>query len=243
MAIFDFPFHFCYTGFASQLALLFAAHPKDGGAKMAVITISRELGSGGDEVADLLCQKLGYCRMDKAMLSQIAEEAGVDVEAVLAKERSVTHKARLVSDAMRSLYSKDPSAFEKQDALDDQTYMRVVRETLEQYAREGNAVIVGRGGQIILQDWPDALHVHLYAAIEVRVRRLMERLGISEAEAQRRIERSDEQKREYIRHLRQNANWKNLKYYHLAIDTGRISPQLTAQMITLAVQREGSSDL
>jgi cytidylate kinase len=240
---FDFPYYFCYTEFASHLVLLIVAHSKDGSAKMAVITISRELGSGGDEVADLLCQTLGYCRMDKTLLSQIAEEAGVDVEAVLAKERSVTHKARLVSGAMRSLYSKDPSAFERQDALDDQTYARIVRETMEQYAQEGDAVIVGRGGQMILQDCPDALHVHLYASIEVRARRLVERLGISEAEAKRRIERSDEQKRQYIRHLRQNANWKNLKYYHLAIDTGRILPQVAAQMITLAAQPDSDIDL
>ncbi len=210
---------------------------------MAVITISRELGSAGDEVADLLCQTLGYCRVDKAMLSRIAEEAGVDVEAVLAKERSVTHKPRLVSGAMRSLYSKDPSAFEKQDALDDQTYARVVRETMEQYAQEGNAVIVGRGGQMILQDWPGALHVHLYAPVAVRVQRLMERLDISEAEAQRRIERSDEQKRQYIRHVRQNASWKNLKYYHLAIDTGRVSPEVAARIIALAARQEGDVDL
>jgi cytidylate kinase len=210
---------------------------------MAVITISRELGSGGDEVADLLCETLGYCRMDKAMLNQMAEEAGVDVEAVLAKERSVTHKPRLVSDAMRSLYSKDPSAFEKQDTLDDQTYARVVRETMEQYAQEGNAVIVGRGGQMILQDWPGALHVHLYAPMAVRAQRLRERLSISEAEAQRRIERSDEQKRQYIRHVRQNASWKNLKYYHLAIDTGRISPEVAAKMITLAARQADDIDL
>ncbi|MBN1815400.1 MAG: cytidylate kinase-like family protein [Anaerolineae bacterium] len=207
---------------------------------MAVVTISRELGSGGDEVADLLCQKLGYCRMDKDMLSQIAEEAGIDVEAVLAKERAVTRRPKLVSSDMTSLYRKDPSAFGKQDAIDDQTYARIVRETMEKYAQEGNAVIVGRGGQMILQDWPDALHVHLYAPVEVRVQRLVERLDISAAEAQRRIERSDEQKRQYIRLVHQNASWKNLKYYHLAIDTGRVSPQIAAQMITLAAQREVS---
>jgi cytidylate kinase len=201
---------------------------------MAVITISRELGSGGDEIADLLCQELGYCRIDKDLLTKIAEEAGVDVEAVLSKERAVTRRPKLVSSDMTSLYRKDPSAFGRQDAIDDQTYARVVRETMEKYAQKGDAIIVGRGGQMILQDWPTALHVHLYAPVEVRVRRLVERLDISEAEAQRRIERSDEQKRQYIRLVHQNANWKNLKYYHLAIDTGRIPPQIAAQMITLA---------
>ena len=64
---------------------------------MAVITISRELGSEGDKIADLLCQELGYRRVDKAMLTQIAEEAGVDVEAVLAMERSFATRAKLVS--------------------------------------------------------------------------------------------------------------------------------------------------
>jgi cytidylate kinase len=137
---------------------------------------------------------------------------------------------------MTSLYRKDPSAFGKQDAIDDQTYARVVRETMEEYAREGNAVIVGRGGQMILQNWPSVLHVRLYADLEVRVQRLVERLEISEKEAQQRIERSDEQKRQYIRHVRQNASWKNLKYYHLAINTAHISPKIAAQIIVLAAR-------
>ena len=206
-----------------------------------MITISRELGSEGDKIADLLCQGLGYCRVDSAMLAQIAEEAGVNVEAVLAKERAVTRRPKLVSSDMTSLYRKDPSAFGKQDAIDDQTYARVVRETMEKYAREGNAVIIGRGGQMILQDWPTALHVHLYAGLEVRVRRLMGRMSISEVDAKRRIERSDEQKLQYIRHVRQNASWKNLKYYHLAIDTGRISPEVAAQMIISAARDVGET--
>lgn len=54
---------------------------------MAVITISRELGSEGERIADLLCRELGYCRLDRDMLAQIAGEAGVDIEAVLAKKR------------------------------------------------------------------------------------------------------------------------------------------------------------
>jgi cytidylate kinase len=203
---------------------------------MAVITISRELGSEGDKIADLLCEGLGYCRVDSAMLAQIAEEAGVNVEAVLAKERAVTRRPKLVSSDMTSLYRKDPSAFGKQDAIDDQTYARVVRETMEKYAQEGDAVIIGRGGQMILQDWPTALHVRLYADLEVRVRRLVERLDTSAVDAKRRIERSDEQKRQYIRHVRQNASWKNLKYYHLAIDTGRISPKVAAQIIISAAR-------
>jgi cytidylate kinase len=201
---------------------------------MAVITVSRELGSGGDQVVDLLCERLGYCRVDKAMLSEIAAEAGVDVKAVLAKERDVAAKPRLISDQMTSLYSRQPTAFGRGGGMDDQTYARVVSETMQKYAREGNAVIVGRGGQIILRGWPNTLHVHLYAPPEQRVQNLVDRYGITKLDAQRRIERSDEQKRMYIRNLHKNASWKDLKYYHLAIDSGRIPTEAIIELVVTA---------
>lgn len=203
---------------------------------MAVVTVSRELGSGGNHVVDLLCDELGYCRVDKAMLLEIAAEAGVDVKAVLAKERDVTAKPRLISDQMTSLYSRQPTAFGRAGEIDDQTYDRVVRETMIKYAQTGDAIIVGRGGQIILHDRPNTLHVHLYAPPKVRVRNLVDRYGITKLDAQRRIERSDEQKRLYIRNMHKNANWKDLKHYHLAIDCGSIPADVVVNLVVTAAQ-------
>ena len=203
---------------------------------MAVVTVSRELGSGGNHVVDLLCDELGYCRVDKSMLLEIAAEAGVDVKAVLAKERDVTAKPRLISDQMTSLYSRQPTAFGRAGEIDDQTYDRVVRETMVKYAQTGDAIIVGRGGQIILHDRPNTLHVHLYASPNVRVRNLVDRYGITKLDAQRRIERSDEQKRLYIRNMHSNANWKDLKHYHLAIDCGSIPADVVVNLVVTAAQ-------
>lgn len=203
---------------------------------MAVITVSRELGSGGNHVIGLLCDELGYCHVDKAMLTEIAAEAGVDVKAVLAKERDVTAKPRLISDQMTSLYSRQPTAFGRAGEIDDQTYDRIVRETMVKYAQTGDAIIVGRGGQIILHDWPNTLHIHLYASPEVRVRSLVDRYGITKLDAQRRIERSDEQKRLYIRNMHKNANWKDLKYYHLAIDCGCIPAEAVVNLVVTAAR-------
>lgn len=201
---------------------------------MAVITISRELGSNGQQIVDLLCDELGYCRVDKALLSQIAREAGIDVKAVLAKERDVASKPRLISDQMTSLYGRQPGAFGREGEIDDQTYIKVVRDTMERFAREGDAIIVGRGGQLVLRDWPGALHVHLYAPLEVRVERLVDRYNVTKLDAQRRIERSDERKRAYLRNIHRNANWKDLKYYHLAINTQYLTPAIVAQLILVA---------
>ncbi|MGC9348212.1 MAG: AAA family ATPase [Anaerolineae bacterium] len=203
---------------------------------MAVITISRELGSEGDKVADLLCEGLGYCRVDKDLLMQIAEEAGIDVEAVQELESSFTKRARLVSGEMTSLYRKQASAFDRPGAIDDRTYAEVLVETVNEFASTGDAVIVGRGGQMILQDWDNTIHVRLYAPLEVRASRIAQREGIDEARALHMVKQSDEQKRQYIRHMHNNADWRNLKYYHLAIDTSRIPPEAAAEMILLAAR-------
>jgi cytidylate kinase len=154
----------------------------------------------------------------------------------LAAERDFVRKPRLVSSDMTSLYRKQPTAFGKSSAVDEKTYAQVLRDALERYAADGNAVIVGRGGQMVLRDWPTALHVHLYAPVDVRVRRLMARADLSEAQASARVKRSDETKRQYIRYMHANANWKNLQYYHLALDTGAIEPSVVAQLIIEAAR-------
>ena len=208
---------------------------------MAVITIARELGSDGDKIADLLCQRLGCRRVDKEIVAQIATEAGVEVELVEAKESRTASRPKLVSAEMTALYRKDPSAFRSKSNLDDQTYQRLMRETMEHFAQEGNVIIVGRGGQMVLKDWPTALHVRLYAPPEVRVHCLMTRFNISAAVAEQRIKRSDEEKREYIRQMHQYADWSSLKHYHLVINTAAIAPEVATEIIVLAAQHKAKT--
>jgi cytidylate kinase len=203
---------------------------------MAVITISRELGSEGDKIGDLVCAELGYQRVDKAILMQIAQDAGVDIEAVLEKERGFTKRARLISSDLTSLYRKQPTAFEGRSELDDETYRDITRKTLEAFADQGDVIIVGRGGQMVLQKWPTALHVSIYAPLEMRIQRIQQRENITARGAQRRISESDEQKRQYIRYMHNNANWKDPKYYHLIINTGHVSRETAAQVIILAAK-------
>jgi cytidylate kinase len=203
---------------------------------MAVITVSRELGSEGDVICDIICEKTGLTRMDKALLLKIAEEAGIDVEAVVEMERGFTKRARLVSGEMTSLYRKQASAFDGSRAMDDRTYAQVLHDTIQDYARQGDALIVGRGGQMVLRDWPGALHVRLYAPEEVRIQRLMARDNVSQANATRLVQQNDEQKRQFIRQMFNNADWRNPKYYHLTIDTARISRETAAELVVLAAQ-------
>jgi len=203
---------------------------------MAVITVSRELGSEGDKIANLVCQQLGYNRVDKDVFVRIVEDTGFDRAELEKLEGEFVKKPHFVSADMTSLYRKQPGAFQKKLALSEDAYRELLRGAVEEYARQGNAVIVGRGSQMILRNWPNALHVHLYAAPGVRARRIAARLGLSEADAMRKIQAADEHRRRYIRHMHNNANWKRLDYYHLAIDTGRICPDAAAKIVVGAAR-------
>ena len=127
---------------------------------MAVITLSRELGSEGDKIADALCQQLGYRRIDKEMLSEVAARAGVDVDAVLAMERSFARRARLVSTEMTSLYSKSRQLSTSASRWTTRPMRRSCARPWRMRDRRERRHH-RRGGQMVLRNWPRALHVHL----------------------------------------------------------------------------------
>jgi cytidylate kinase len=89
---------------------------------------------------------------------------------------------------------------------------------------------------MVLRDWPDALHVRIFAPEDIRVARIMEREKVRPQQARALVKRSDERKRQYIRRMYDNANWQSMKYYHLAIDTSRIPAETAAEMIATAAQ-------
>ena len=70
----------------------------------------------------------------------------------------------------------------------------------------------------------------------MRVQRLIARYNISEQEARRRMSDTDEEKRQAIRHMYNNTEWKDLRHYHLAINTASIAPGVAVQMIVLAAK-------
>ncbi len=112
----------------------------------------------------------------------------------------------------------------------DEVYVALIRQVVEEFARIGNVIIVGRGGQVILQQAPYVLHVRVEAPVEVRIRNLMQRLGIDEREAERQIHRSDKERQRYLKHF-YGVRWDDVSLYHLVLNTGKLSVDLAAHII------------
>jgi cytidylate kinase len=200
---------------------------------MTVITISRELGSLGTEIAEQVAARLAATCIDKEILAEMARQGGVPVEVMVETEERLLARPLVVSEEMRSLFSAKAHRPGRQ--ADPQTFLAQMREAIRTLAGQGNVVFVGRGAQFILADSPDALHVHIYAPPEVRAARIQQRRGLADPEMARRVIRqADEQRTNWVRAFFTGVNWKDARHYHLMINTARIPAQVAAEIIVRA---------
>jgi cytidylate kinase len=201
---------------------------------MAVVTIARLTGSGGDIIASKVARELGYDLVDASLISKVAEQAGVSLDHV----RSLDEKTQ--SRAVEWLLSFITPRIEKimtnESQLNPEGYIEYVRSIILGLADKGNMVIVGRGGQFILRERENAFHVRLVANMETRVYWLKQYYAISDAEAADRIRRSDTMRRNFIeRYFR--ANWDDPLAYNMIINTSRFDIDEVSADIVDAVRR------
>ncbi|MGI6208948.1 MAG: AAA family ATPase [Anaerolineae bacterium] len=203
---------------------------------MAVVTISREAGSGGDAIGTEVAKRLGVRYIGREVIEEAARQAGLPQEVLDAKEKEATPERAFASSDMVGLIRRSQSGRRQQ--LADSLYLQYVSQAIRDLAMEP-CVISGRGSQFILQDRQDALHVYIYAPEDIRVARVMEARQLSREAAQRTVRASDAERAGYIKRFFNNANWRNPDYYNLMIDTGRIEPPVAVEMILTAAKSLG----
>jgi cytidylate kinase len=118
-------------------------------------------------------------------------------------------------------------------------YLSLVTSVIYEYATKGDAMIVGRGGQMILRDQPGVLHVQITARYETRVYNIIQREGVKWREASHRVRLANEQRAAYLRRF-YNVDWLDSGLYDLVISTDRIPADVAAAMIVQACQAIGA---
>ncbi|MFN8455597.1 MAG: cytidylate kinase-like family protein [Anaerolineae bacterium] len=170
---------------------------------MSAITISRQLGSQGDELAIQVAQSLGWRLVGRALINQAAVKAGVP------------HMALVDIDEF-GLLSLRPSKKEWQ------AYQSQVEHIICEWSDEGNVVIVGRGSQMVLRERPNVLHVRVIAPFEVRVVRLQQEKHLSAESARAGIEASAKARARFLQRG-YGVQVDDPTLYHLIINTGLLS--------------------
>ena len=178
---------------------------------MAIITISRQIASFGDEVAAELSRQLGYSFVNRKMLEDDLLKHGITAESL-------------------KKYDERKPGFWASLARDRDEYFDYLREAVYERANAGNCVFIGRGGFAILKDVPGCYSVRLIASDQVRIARLMEEFSWNEKKAQALMMESDNNRQGFHKCFF-NIDQDDASSYNLVLNTDQLTPQTAAKII------------
>jgi cytidylate kinase len=182
-----------------------------------IITVEREYGSGGGEIAQLLAKQLGWKLWDQLLTEEIARLAECPKAIVeVREEKNDPLYYRLFKSFLRGSYEGSLNAH-KLKVVDSESILKLTERVVQHAAKTGNSIIVGRGSQHFLRNREDTLRVFLYAPREDKVRRLLGR-GKSDKEAEQLVDTVDRERADFI--LRYfGVQWPDRAIYHSMINT------------------------
>jgi len=185
---------------------------------MAIITISREMGSGGIPIAHKVAEKLGYKLIDGEAIMEAADAYGLSPEAVEQADEKPPHFV---------------------DTLDSKQYLdlHLIELIILEAALKGNVVIYGRGGQDLLKDIGSVLRTRIIAPFEDRVERWAEREWLDPDRARFLVRKSDQQRAGFIKYYF-DRDWEECVHYDLVINTQRLSEETAVKIICNSVKDE-----
>jgi cytidylate kinase len=182
-----------------------------------LVTIEREYGCGGGTIAAELAEHLGWKLWDQQLTEEIARLANVEPSAVRrCDERMDSRLHRLAKSFWRGSYERNSAALGSQ-VFDTDRMMSMMQEIMNAIAREGKAVVVGRGGPYFLRQNPDAFHVFLFAPRAEKIHRTIAD-GHTEDEAEELVDSVDRERMAYVKHYF-DADWPTRSLYHIMINT------------------------
>lgn len=183
---------------------------------MAIITISREMGSGGIPIAHKVAEKLNYKLIDGEAIMEAAKSYGLSPEAVEQADEKPPHFV---------------------DTLDSKQFLdlHLIELIILEAALKGNVVIYGRGGQDLLKDISSVLRTRIIAPFEDRVERWAEREWLDPDRARYLVRKSDQQRAGFIKYYF-DRNWEDSVHYDLTINTQRLSEETAVKIICDSVK-------
>ena len=205
-----------------------------------VITISREIGSGGRTIGRILAGKLNVPCYDRYLVKALEKEFGLTIEEI---EKRKSKKKRWLSEFSKDL-SPVPSAATLGVAAEEEDGVHVTtdlifqaeKEILGELANEGSCVITGRSGFFVLKNHPNHLNVFITAPYPNRIQRIMKKQGVDEETAANLIQKIDKARENYIQRYTDTSRY-DVHNYDLAIKVDGQSEEQIADAIISFIEQ------
>lgn len=194
-----------------------------------IITITRQYGSGGHDIGKAVADRLGISFYDKELISLVAKESGIAPEVFENADERATNS--LLYSLSVGLYNYGNGFSSTMDDLpvNDKLYI-LQHKIIKEKAESEKFVVVGRCADYILRKYDNVVKVFIYAELESRMKRAVEKKGIEEARAKQIVTRADKNRANYYSFY-SGQKWGNPENYDLCINTTRLSVEQAADLI------------
>ena len=202
----------------------------------SIITVGRQFGSGGHEIAEKLAKKLDIPFYDKELLKRAAKESGLCEEIFenFDEKPSSSFLYSLVMDP----YSLGYSGNGYEMPLNHKVFLAAF-DTIKKIADEGPSVIVGRCADYALQDYDNVISVFIKAPIDDRIKRISDKYELTELKAKDMIYKKDKQRAGYYNYY-STKKWADIKSYDLIIDSMVLGVEGTVELLADYVEKVDS---
>ena len=189
---------------------------------MAVLTIARQFGAGGRTLGKMIAKELDYLFLDDAIIREIARKAKVSHSSVRSMERSVGGLlSKVLTKAISRNYMERLTG-EDIGYLDEDVYVETLYEVMTELAKRDNVLLVGRGGQYILQDLENARHILLVASDEDRIKFMQRFYTMSDSKARQAVISGDKRRSNLYAKMGK-TNYNDPSLYHLIINMSKLT--------------------
>ena len=192
-----------------------------------VITIGRQLGCGGKEIAERLARELGVKVYDKALLQAAACESGIDASLF---EQADESESTSIFGGFFSIHGSMSEYFSGSSCIDNDSLFEIQSEAIRNIAQSESCIIVGRCAEYVLRDHPAMFSVFITADHNDRVERIMRAEVLEREAAVEFIEKNDKKRRSYHDYYATTL-WGDAASYDVCINTSRLGVEGTVEFI------------
>ena len=201
-----------------------------------VITINRELGSGGRTVGRKLAEKLGVEFYDKAVIKGLQQEFHLTVEEI-EKLKGRKHgwwadfkRVMSVGPGITSNYYM-PKKGDEPEILDTDMVFKTETEILKGIAEDESCVIAGRSGFFVFRNHPNHLSILIQASMPFRLERVMRKQNLTEEAARKTIEKVDKMRENYVKEYAKTSRYDTRNYDLVISADGKTEDQIVEQIL------------
>ncbi len=200
-----------------------------------VITLNRELGSGGRTVGRKLAERLEVKYYDKALIEGLTKEFGLTVDEI---EKFKAQKKSWWNEFNNYYKTRNSTTLpmEAETVLTNETMMETEMRILQNLAAHESCVVAGRSGFLVFREWPNHISIFIQAPLEKRIERLRRKKGIDREEAIGIIEKVDKARETFIQKYAKTSRY-DTRNYDIVLNTDGLTEDEAVDIIMAYIDR------